>query len=604
MADATSKERGARPVRHYSRMSDAQFSTHAQLFDLTGKRALVTGGTRGIGLMMARGLLQAGAQVVISSRKADACESARAEFSGLGDVEAIPADLSRHDECLRLAEQATAGGAPLHILVNNAGATWGEPLESFPDSAWDKVLDLNVKSPFWMVQALLPALREAGTADDPARVINVGSIDGIRPSRLPVYSYVSSKAALHQLDANARPRTRAAAHHRKCRCARAFPVQDDGSDARDRSVTRSRRRLRFAASVVTTTWPASRCSWPAARVPTSPAPSFPSTADSRRPRAADVADKEQRDGVDLTNLDEPLTPDAGATKRDLVDYLEAVADRMLPALIDRPLTVLRVLRGREPFMQKNVPKYTPDWVRTVPMWAEASHREVHYALCNDWRTLLWLANQRAVEYHPTLGLADNIYRPTHLVLDLDPPDDDFAKVVAVAHLVHQALTDSGLGGAVKTSGAKGLHVFVPIDDAAAVDDVAAATRALAARAEALDPDIATTAFIVDDRGGKVFVDATRAGGATVAAAYTPRLRPGTPVSFPLEWAELDSITPADFTVHTAIDALAGRPSWTESMPPAQTLPTDLIEHGRTIPVARVAAMHEGKRRAKARRASE
>ena len=317
-----------------------------------------------------------------------------------------------------------------------------------------------------------------------------------------------------------------------------------------------------------------------------------------------MADKEQRDGVDLTNLDEPLTPDAGATKRDLVDYLEAVADRMLPALIDRPLTVLRVLRGREPFMQKNVPKYTPDWVRTVPMWAEASHREVHYALCNDWRTLLWLANQRAVEYHPTLGLADNIYRPTHLVLDLDPPDDDFAKVVAVAHLVHQALTDSGLDGAVKTSGAKGVHVFVPIDDAAAVDDVAAATRALAARAEALDPDIATTAFIVSDRGGKVFVDATRAGGATVAAAYTPRLRPGTPVSFPLEWSELESITPADLTVHTAIDALAGRPSWTESMPPAQTLPTDLIEHGRTIPVARVAAMHEGKRRAKARRASE
>ncbi len=133
--------------------------------------------------------------------------------------------------------------------------------------------------------------------------------------------------------------------------------------------------------------------------------------------------------------------------------------------------------------------------------------------------------------------------------------------------------------------------------------MAAATRALAARAEALDPDIATTAFIVADRGGKVFVDATRAGGATVAAAYTPRLRPGTPVSFPLDWAELDSITPADFTVHTAIDALAGRTSWADSMPPAQRLPADLIEQGRTIPVARVAAMHEGKRRARARRES-
>ena len=135
---------------------------------------------------------------------------------------------------------------------------------------------------------------------------------------------------------------------------------------------------------------------------------------------------EQRAGVDLTNLDQPLSPDAGATKRDLVDYLDAVADWMLPGLIGRPLTVLRVLRGQAPFMQKNAPKYTPDWVKTVPIWAEASKREVHYPVCDDRRTLLWLANQRAVEYHPSLGLAENIYRPTHLVLDLDPPaGEDF-----------------------------------------------------------------------------------------------------------------------------------------------------------------------------------
>ena len=314
---------------------------------------------------------------------------------------------------------------------------------------------------------------------------------------------------------------------------------------------------------------------------------------------------EQRDGVTLTNLDQPLSPDAGATKRDLVDYLDAVADRMLPGLAGRPLTVLRVLRGQAPFMQKNVPKYTPDFVKTVAIWAEASKREVHYALCDDRPTLLWFANQRAVEYHPTLGLADDIYRPTHMILDLDPPgDDDFAAVVAAAHLVRQALADSGLAGAVKTSGAKGIHVFVPIDDSAPVDDVAAATRAIAARAEALDPEVATTAFIVSDRGGKVFVDSTRAGGATVAAAYSPRLRQGTPVSFPLAWSDLDRISPGDFTVHTAIDAMSGRDPWAESMPEPQRLPTDLIEQGRTIPVARVAAMHEGKRRAKARRAAE
>ena len=311
---------------------------------------------------------------------------------------------------------------------------------------------------------------------------------------------------------------------------------------------------------------------------------------------------EQRAGVALTNLDQPLGPDAGATKRDLVDYLDAVADRILPGLAGRPLTVLRVLRGRAPFMQKNVPKYTPDWVKTVPIWAEASHREIHYALCDDRRTLLWLANQRAVEYHPALGLADNIYQPTHLILDLDPPGaEDFAAVVAVAELVRQALADTGLAGAVKTSGSRGVHIFVPVE--APGDDVAAATRALAARAEALDPSIATTAFIVEDRADKVFVDATRSGGATVAAAYSPRLRPGTPVSFPLSWSELSEVRPSDFTVHTALDRLDDRDPWAEQMPTPQRLPDDLIEQGRSIPVARVAAMHEGKRRAKARRES-
>ncbi|KUH94981.1 non-homologous end-joining DNA ligase [Mycobacterium sp. IS-1556] len=314
---------------------------------------------------------------------------------------------------------------------------------------------------------------------------------------------------------------------------------------------------------------------------------------------------EERAGVRLTNLDQPLSEDSGATKRDLVDYLDAVAERILPGLAGRPLTVLRVLRGQAPFMQKNVPKYTPEWVKTVSMWAESSHREVRYALCDDRRTLLWLANQRAVEYHPTLGLADDIYRPTHLVLDLDPPPGSaFDAVVATAALVRQALSDCGLTGVVKTSGAKGLHVFVPVDDSASVDDVAAATRALAARAEQLDPARATTAFIVEDREGKVFIDSTRAGGATVVAAYSPRLRAGTPVSFPVDWSDLDRITPADFSVHTALGVLGDRDPWAELMPAPQPLPSDLIEHGRTIPVARVAAMHEGKRRARARRAQD
>ncbi len=319
---------------------------------------------------------------------------------------------------------------------------------------------------------------------------------------------------------------------------------------------------------------------------------------------AETKGDESRDGVTLTNLDQPLFEGAEATKRDLVDYLEGVADRILPVLEDRPLSVIRVHRGQEAFMQKNVPKYTPEWVPTVKMWAESSKREVSYALCNDRRTLLWFANQRAIEYHPTLVRVDPPDRMTHLVLDLDPPEgaaDAFSMAVGAARLVRQALADLGLEGAVKTSGAKGVHVFVPIDDQASIEDAAAATRAIAALAAALDPDAATTEFMKEDRGGKVFVDATRVGGATVVAAYSPRVRPGVPVSFPLAWDEIDDVRPADFTVHTALEHLGSADPWAARMPAPQRLPADLIEEGHAIPTSRVQAMHEGKRRVRARR---
>ncbi len=169
------------------------------LFDLTGKVAVVTGGTRGIGLMMARGLLQAGARVYVSSRKPEAGDAAVEELSSFGQVRSIPADLSREEECLRLAAAVGEREDELHILVNNAGATWGEPLATFPESAWDKVLDLNLKSPFFLTRAFLPLLEEAATADDPARVVNVGSIDGLRVPLMPTYAYSASKAGLHHL---------------------------------------------------------------------------------------------------------------------------------------------------------------------------------------------------------------------------------------------------------------------------------------------------------------------------------------------------------------------------------------------------------------------
>jgi DNA ligase D-like protein (predicted polymerase) len=317
-------------------------------------------------------------------------------------------------------------------------------------------------------------------------------------------------------------------------------------------------------------------------------------------RVRAVAD-EVRDGVELTSLDQPLFDGAGATKRDLVDYLDGVRDRLLPVLRGRALTVMRARAGQAPFMQKNVPPHAPEWIRTVSWWAETSRRNVAYALCDDRRTLLWFANQRAIEYHPTLVLAERPEHLTHLVIDLDPPEGaPFAAVVAVADLVRAALTDVGLDGVAKTSGSKGLHVFVPVDERLSHEDAAAALRALAARVERLDPALATTAFLKDDRGGRVYVDPTRVGGATVACAYSPRVRPGVPVSFPLAWDELAGVDPGTFTIKTALARLAGRDPWAESMPAPQTLPAALLDEGHRIPVPRVAAMHEGKRRARAR----
>lgn len=254
-------------------------------------------------------------------------------------------------------------------------------------------------------------------------------------------------------------------------------------------------------------------------------------------------------------------------------------------------------------MQKNVPRYTPPWVRTVRLWSESSKRDVDYALCDDRRTLIWFGNQRAVEYHPALVRADRLDRATHLVLDLDPPAGaGFASAARAAHLVRRALEGIGLRGAVKTSGAKGAHVFVPIDDRPTLDEAAAATRAIAERAAALDPEIATTAFMKADRGGKVFVDATRVGGATVVAAYSPRVRPGAPVSMPVRWEDLEAVDPARSTIRAALGLLAGRDPWGEQMPSPQQLPAELVEEGRAIAPGRVQAMHEGKRRARERRA--
>lgn len=170
-----------------------------ELFSIAGKTALVTGGSRGIGLMIARGYVEAGARVYISSRKADVLDEVAAELSKVGECHAIAADLSTEAECRRLAEAIATRESSLDILVNNAGATWGAPLEQFDEAAWERALALNVKGVFHLTKFLLPLLEEVGTAEDPARVINIGSIDGLRVPLMDNYSYSASKAAVHML---------------------------------------------------------------------------------------------------------------------------------------------------------------------------------------------------------------------------------------------------------------------------------------------------------------------------------------------------------------------------------------------------------------------
>ncbi len=169
------------------------------LFSVKDKAVVVTGGSRGIGLMIARGFVEAGARVYISSRKADACAAAAAELSASGSCAPVPGDVGTEAGCRELAEEMARREERLHVLVNNAGANWGAPLAEYPDAAFDKVFAVNVKGAFHLTRLMLPLLERAASDDDPARVINIGSIDGLQAPMLETYAYSSSKAAVHHL---------------------------------------------------------------------------------------------------------------------------------------------------------------------------------------------------------------------------------------------------------------------------------------------------------------------------------------------------------------------------------------------------------------------
>ncbi len=171
----------------------------SELFDISGKRAVVTGGGSGIGTMIARGLVEAGVEVIIASRKEASLEEVTDELSALGACSYVVADLSTEDGCRALGDAVAERWESLDILVNNAGATWGAPLAEHDHASWARVLNLNVEGVFHTTKFLLPLLRAAATAEAPARVINIGSVDGIQVPGMETYSYSSSKAAVHQL---------------------------------------------------------------------------------------------------------------------------------------------------------------------------------------------------------------------------------------------------------------------------------------------------------------------------------------------------------------------------------------------------------------------
>jgi NAD(P)-dependent dehydrogenase (short-subunit alcohol dehydrogenase family) len=169
------------------------------LFSVTGKVAVVTGGSRGIGFMIARGFVENGVRVYITARKAEQCDAAAADLNKVGECVSMPADISTAEQAKAFAAQVAEREPKVHILVNNAGATWGAPIGEFPEAGFDKVMAINVKAPYMLTEALLPRLRAAATAEDPARVIMIGSVDGIRVPSTENYPYAASKAGIHML---------------------------------------------------------------------------------------------------------------------------------------------------------------------------------------------------------------------------------------------------------------------------------------------------------------------------------------------------------------------------------------------------------------------
>lgn len=282
-----------------------------------------------------------------------------------------------------------------------------------------------------------------------------------------------------------------------------------------------------------------------------------------------------------SNLDKVFWPDLGITKGDLLGYMEAAAHALVPALRDRPLTVKRYPDGIDAFsfFQKNTPAHAPSWVKRIRLRAESAKRDVDYTVCNSKRTLLWLANQAAIELHPWPTRVDRLGFPDLMVFDFDPPEEGFPAAVEAALAMKEILDEQGLRGAAKTSGSKGVHLYVPLRRRHPFQSVGRAAERLAEEMAGRHPRLATTEFAKAGRKGRVLIDIRRnAPGQHTVAPYSPRARPSATVSFPVRWRDLDRVRPEDFTIRSAPERLAdGADPWRDLLPRAQSLPVSLTE---------------------------
>jgi bifunctional non-homologous end joining protein LigD len=264
--------------------------------------------------------------------------------------------------------------------------------------------------------------------------------------------------------------------------------------------------------------------------------------------------------VEVSRPDKVLWPELDVTKADYVAYLDAVADDMLPWLRSRPLTLVRAPDGVEGqrYYQKDLPKYAPEWIRTVEIAAPSAGRNVRYVVCNDRATLAWLGNQAALEFHPAPVREDRLDRPDLLVVDVDPPDDGFDAAVEVVRIVLEVLADLDLESGLKTTGGKGLHVVVPIERRYEEGELRGAAARLTSLVAERRPGLVTDEFRKKERRGRVMLDPSRNGtGATLVAPYSPRARAKGTVSFPIVPEDLGRVRPEDFTLASGAGHLAG-----------------------------------------------